>query len=64
VVVSLAGVGLDLYPVVDDGTGTLAVRVPAGTTPWLPVHGGRFELDVTLRADGAVATAVRPLEPF
>jgi len=62
VVVSLAGAGLDYYPVVDDGTGTLAVRVPAGTTPWTPVHGRRFELDVTLGDDGAVATAVRPLD--
>jgi hypothetical protein len=62
VVVQLAGVGFDMYPVVDDGTGQLPVRVPAGTSPWLPVHGRRFELDVTLGEDGAVANAVRPLD--
>lgn len=61
-VVRLAGAGGDYYAVVDDGTGTLDVRCPAGASAWTPVHRRRFELDVTLDENGATATAVRPLE--
>jgi hypothetical protein len=60
--VRLAGVGSEYYAVVDDGTGTLEVRCPAGVSPWTPVHRRRFELDLTLDDNGATATAVRPLD--
>jgi hypothetical protein len=60
-IVRLAGVGFDYYAVVDDGSGTLEVHCPAGS-PWLPVHGRRFELEVTLVGGAATATAVRPLD--
>ena len=61
-VVRLAGAGADLYAAIDDGSGTLEVRCPAGVSPWLPVHRARFELDITLEGDTATATVVRPLD--
>ena len=50
--IRLAGSGAGALVVVDDGTGTLDVWCPAGTSPWGPVHRTRFELEVTV--DGPV----------
>jgi hypothetical protein len=63
-VVRLAGSSAGLLALVDDGTATIVVWCPAGTSPWGPVHHERFEFAV--RIDGpvaasATATAVRPL---
>jgi hypothetical protein len=68
-VVRLLGIGSDVLVGVDDGTRPLDVWCPAGTSPWGPVHGRRFELEVTI--DGAarapqgataVASDIRPLD--
>lgn len=47
-VVRLAGSAAGALVVVDDGSGTLDVWCPAGTSPWGPVHRLRFELEVTV----------------
>jgi hypothetical protein len=47
-VVRLVGSGAGTLVVVDDGSGTLDVWCPAGTSPWGPVHRSRFELEVTV----------------
>jgi len=47
-VVRLVGSGTGTLVVVDDGSGTLDVWCPAGTSPWGPVHRLRFELEVTV----------------
>jgi hypothetical protein len=48
-VVRIVGVGGGNLPVVDDGTGTLDVWCPAGTSPWWAGSSGtRFELAVTV----------------
>jgi len=53
--------------VVDDGSASLEVWCPSGTSPWGPVHGRRFELEVTIAGpsnapSAAIATDVRPLD--
>lgn len=48
----LVGAGGDTLIVVDDGTGSFDVRCPAGTRPWGPVVGRRFEFELTI--DGPV----------
>jgi hypothetical protein len=45
-VTRLVVLGDDVRVVVDDGTRTLDVWCPAGTSPWGPVIGGRYEFDV------------------
>jgi len=47
-VVRLVGSAAGALVVVDDGSGTLDVWCPAGTSPWGPVHRLRFELEVTV----------------
>jgi hypothetical protein len=47
-VVRLVGSAAGALVVVDDGSGTLDVWCPAGTSPWGPVHRLRFELEVTI----------------
>jgi hypothetical protein len=47
-VVRLVGSAAGALAVVDDGSGTLDVWCPAGTSPWGPVHRLRFELEVTI----------------
>jgi hypothetical protein len=56
-VIRLVGIGRDAVVLVDDGTRPVDVWCPAGTSPWGPVHKGRFEFEVTL--EGPVPT---PLE--
>lgn len=51
-VIRLVGGGAGALIVVDDGTRTLDVWCPAGTSPWGPAHRTRFELEVTI--DGSV----------
>jgi hypothetical protein len=51
-VIRLVGSAAGALVVVDDGTRTLDVWCPAGTSPWGPVHRTRFELEVTI--DGSV----------
>ena len=51
-VIRLVGSGDGALVVVDDGTASLDVWCPGGTSPWGPVHRRRFELEVT--ADGPV----------
>jgi hypothetical protein len=51
-VIRLVGSGAGALVVVDDGTRTLDVWCPVGTSPWGPVHRARFELEVTI--DGLV----------
>ncbi len=56
----------DALVVVDDGTGTLAVWCPAGTSPWGPVIRRRYEFEVrvprAIRRERAVATDIRLLD--
>jgi len=47
-VTRLVGIGRDAVVLVDDGTRPVDVWCPAGTSPWGPVHRGRFEFEVTL----------------
>jgi len=47
-VIRLVGSGAGALVVVDDGTRTLDVWCPTGTSPWGPVHRRRFELEVTI----------------
>jgi hypothetical protein len=47
-VVRLVGSAAGALVVVDDGSGTLDVWCPTGTSPWGPVHRLRFELEVTI----------------
>jgi hypothetical protein len=48
---------------VEDGSGSLDVWCPSGTSPWGPVHQREFEFDVTVEGGApAVATDVRPLD--
>ena len=62
----LASMGEDVRIVVDDGTGTLYVWCPAGTSPWTVVIRRRYEFEVQVpRAEGtdcAVATDIRLLD--
>ena len=51
-VIRLIGTGEGTLVVVDDGTRAIDVSCPAGTSPWGPVHGRRFEFEVTI--EGAV----------
>jgi hypothetical protein len=62
-VVRLVGSAAGALVVVDDGSGTLDVWCPAGTSPWGPVHRVQFELEVTLeRPAGAVPDLDSPHE--
>jgi hypothetical protein len=68
-VMRLVGIGSDVLVVVDDGTRPLDVWCPSGTSPWGPVHGRRFELEVTIdggasatQSTTAVASDIRPLD--
>jgi hypothetical protein len=47
-VTSLIGSAAGARVVVNDGTGSLEVWCPAGTSPWGPVHRRRFEFEVTI----------------
>jgi hypothetical protein len=47
-VIRLAGAGAGALVVLDDGTATLDVWCPAGTSPWGPVHRAQFELEVAI----------------
>ena len=47
-VTRLVGIGRDAVVLVDDGTRPVDIWCPAGTSPWGPVHRGRFEFEVTL----------------
>jgi hypothetical protein len=47
-VIRLVGIGAGALVVVDDGTATLDVWCPAGTSPWGPAHRSRFEFEVTI----------------
>jgi hypothetical protein len=47
-VTRFVGIGRDAVVLVDDGTRPVDVWCPAGTSPWGPVHRGRFEFEVTL----------------
>ena len=47
-VTRLIGTGDGTLVVVDDGTRAIDVSCPAGTSPWGPVHGRRFEFEVTI----------------
>jgi hypothetical protein len=47
-VIRLAGTGAGSMVLVDDGTRELDVWCPDGTSPWGPVMGERFELEVTI----------------
>jgi hypothetical protein len=47
-VTRFVGIGGDAVVLVDDGTRPVDVWCPAGTSPWGPVHRGRFEFEVTL----------------
>ena len=60
-VVRLGGSAAGSLVAVDDGTGTIAVWCPAGTSPWGPAHRSRFEFEVGVRDGVAVASAIRPL---
>jgi hypothetical protein len=51
-IVRAAGIGTDHLILVDDGTRQLDVWCPSGTSPWTPVHGRRFEFEITI--DGPV----------
>ncbi len=51
-VISLVGSMEGARVVVDDGTATLDVWCPSGTSPWGPVHRRRFEFEITI--DGPV----------
>ena len=51
-VIRLIGTEFETLVVVDDGTRTIDVSCPAGTSPWGPVHRRRFEFEVTI--DGPV----------
>jgi len=62
-VTSLGGSSEGALVGVDDGTGSLDVWCPSGTSPWGPVHRQRFEFDVMIEAPAvAVATDIRPLD--
>ena len=47
-VIRLIGTAQETLVVVDDGTAVIDVSCPAGTSPWGPVHGRRFEFEVTI----------------
>jgi hypothetical protein len=47
-VIRLAGTTLETLVVVDDGTAAIDISCPAGTSPWGPVIGRRFEFEVTI----------------
>jgi hypothetical protein len=48
---------------VDDGTASLDVWCPSGTSPWGPVHRRRFEFELAIEGPApAVATDIRPLD--
>jgi hypothetical protein len=62
-VTSLGGSSEGALVGVDDGTASLDVWCPSGTSPWGPVHRQRFEFDVTIEAHAlAVAADIRPLD--
>jgi len=62
-VTSLGGSSEGSLVGVDDGTASLDVWCPSGTSPWGPVHRQRFEFDVTIEGHAlAVATDIRPLD--
>jgi hypothetical protein len=45
-VIRLVGIGNDVLVLVDDGTGQLDIWCPAGTSPWGPASGRRFEFEL------------------
>jgi hypothetical protein len=47
-VIRLTGIGNDVLVLVDDETGQLDIWCPAGTSPWGPGSGRRFEFEVEL----------------
>ena len=62
-VVSLVGSSAGTWVCVDDGTASLEVWCPPGTSPWGPVHRQQFEFDVSIEGPvPAVATDIRPLD--
>jgi hypothetical protein len=61
-VTALSGSGSSWYARVADGTGTLRVTCPGGTTALGPVMGREFEFDLLVLGGEATATAIRPLD--
>ena len=62
-VISLVGSSEGTLVDVDDGTASLAVWCPPGTSPWGPVHRQRFEFELAIEGPApAVATEIRPLD--
>ena len=62
-VVGLVGSSAGTWVRVDDGTASLEVWCPPGTSPWGPVHRQQFEFDVSIEGPvPAVATDIRPLD--
>ena len=62
-VTSLVGSSEGTFVDVDDGTASLAVWCPSGTSPWGPVHRQRFEFELAIEGPApAVATDIRPLD--
>ena len=62
-VTSLVGSSEGTFVDVDDGTASLAVWCPSGTSPWGPVHRQRFEFELAIEGPApAVATEIRPLD--
>ena len=60
-VVRLIGSSAGSLVTVEDGTGSIDIWCPAGTSPWGPVHGQAFEFDVAVEDGTTVASAIRPL---
>jgi hypothetical protein len=62
-VTSLVGSSEGTLVDVDDGTASLAVWCPCGTSPWGPLHRQRFEFELAIEGPApAVATDIRPLD--
>jgi hypothetical protein len=62
-VTSLVGSSEGTLVDVDDGTASLDVWCPSGTSPWGPVHRRRFEFELAIEGPApAVATDIRPLD--